>query len=137
MKAQVYYCTKTKHTKAIAEAVAKGAGTTAVNIKSGEKPENADILFVGGSLYAGKIDRELREFILSLKSGEVKRAVLFGSAASGDTPFPEMRSLFEGKGIEVGKETFFCPGSFLFLRRGRPNEEDLAAACAFGKKAVE
>ena len=137
MKTQVYYCTKTNHTRKIAEAIALGAGAEAVNIKSGKKPEKADILFIGGSLYAGVISPKLKEFISSIDGETVKEIVLFGSSASGETPFAQMKEACAEAGIPVSEETFFCPGSFVFVSRGRPNSDDLEAAQKFGAKMTE
>ena len=48
-----------------------------------------------------------------------------------------MKRALDGKGIPVDEKTLFIPGSFAFVNKGRPNEEDLAKAAAWAKDIIK
>ncbi len=131
---KVIYYSKGGNTEKLAKAVAKGAGVVAQSINETSKLENVDTLFVGGSIYAGKIDGILRDFLQGISKDQVKKVAVFSSSANKKTALMEIKSILEPKGIKVLNDEFFCKGSFLFLNNGRPNFEDLEEAELFGKK---
>ena len=131
---RVIYVSRSGNTKKLADAVAKGAGTPAVSVEQFNASETADILFVGASIYAGSIDGKLRQFLVGLKPPQVKCVVVFGTSAGKKTALPLIKSILKQNGIAVLDDEFHCKGSFLFVNRGRPNEEDLKQAEAFAKK---
>jgi flavodoxin len=131
----VVYISKGGNTKKLACAVAKGAGAVAqsVNeISAFDKP--VETLFVGASIYAGKIDGAMRNFLQTLSAEQVKRAAVFGSACGTKSALTEVKSILEPKGITILDDAFQCKGSFLFVNNGRPNDGDLKAAEAFAKR---
>jgi flavodoxin len=132
----VVYFSRGGNTKKLADAIAKGAGASAAPMKEFKTTEALDILFIGASIYAGIIDGDLRQFLSALKPSQLKRAVVFGTAAGKKTAVPEVKSILEANGVAVSDEEFHCRGSFLFVNRGRPNEEDLRQAEAFAKGVV-
>ncbi|MDL2300418.1 flavodoxin [Clostridiaceae bacterium OttesenSCG-928-D20] len=130
---KVVYASRGGNTKKLAEAVARGACVSANSVEQLEI-NDTDILFVGASIYAGKIDARLRSFLEIIKPEQVKTVVVFGTAAGNKTALPEIKALLEPKGIFVSSDVFHCNGSFLFANRGRPNAEDLKNAESFAKK---
>jgi len=132
----VVYFSRGGNTKKLAGAIAKGAGVPAVSAEQFHVTEAMGILFIGSSIYAGSIDGKLRQFLSRLKPSEVKRAVVFGTAAGDKTALPEIKSILVPQGIAVSDDAFHCRGSFLLANRGRPNEEDLKQAEAFAKRVV-
>ena len=131
---RVIYASKGGNTKKLAEAIARGAGVSAVPVAQITTLEPTDILFVGASIYAGSIDGVLRHFLEELTPEQVKTVAVFGSAARKNTVLPLIKAALAPSGIAVCEESFHCSGSFLFLNRGRPNEEDLQQAEAFAKR---
>jgi flavodoxin I len=131
---KLIYASRGGNTKKLALAVAKGASITAQTTDEAGEISGVDTLFVGASLYAGKIDGKLREFLRKIKSGEVKSVVVFGSAAGDKSAAGEIRELLSAQDIPVSDKIFQCRGSFLLANRGRPNEEDLAKAEKFAKE---
>ena len=131
---KVVYVSKGGNTKKLADAIAKGAGISAVSMEHFDPSETADILYVGASIYAGIIDGKLRQFLASLKPLQVKNVVVFGTSAGKKTALPEIKSILEPNGIAVSNDEFHCKGSFLLVNRGRPNEEDLKQAEVFAKR---
>ena len=93
-------------------------------------PQPADLLFIVGGIYGGKSLPELLAYVQSLNAGLVKRAALVTSCASNRLKQKQIRTILEEKGIEILDE-IICPGNFLFLRAGHPNESDMKRAADF------
>ena len=133
---RVIYASRGGNTKKLADAIARGAGVSAVPFAQLDLSGGIDTLFVGASIYAGAIDEKLRDFLTDLQPSAVKRVVVFGTSAAKKTPLPEIKSILAPKGIAVSDDEFHCKGSFLFVNLGRPNQKDLQQAEAFSKKIV-
>ena len=136
MKIAVRYYTKTGNTKRLAEAVAEAAGVEALPISTPVE-EPVDILFLGNSWYAFSIDPEVRDFIRSLDKDKVGKIVNFGSAAMLNSTWKKVKAEADKAGIAMDEREFNCKGEFKGIHKGRPNEEDLAAAAAFAKSIAE
>jgi len=134
---KVIYASRGGNTKKLAEAVAKGAGCEACSVDAATNMEGTNILFVGGSIYAGKIDGSLHQLLQGLSASQVSKVVVFSTAAGKKTALPEIKSILEPNGIAVSDEEFHCKGSFLLANMGHPNEDDLNRAEAFAKKICE
>ena len=135
MKVAVRYYTKTGHTKKLAEAVAGAVGAEALPIST-PVSEPVDILFLGNSYYAFSIDPEVRDFVRSLDKEKVGRIVNFGSAAMLNSTWKKVKAEADKVGIAMDQREFHCRGEFKAFHKGRPNEEDLAAAAEFAKSIV-
>ncbi len=136
MKIAVRYYTKTGNTKKLAEAVAAAVGTEALPI-SEPVAEAVDVLFLGNSWYAFSIDPEVRAFLRTLDKSRVGRIVNFGSAAMLNSTWKKVKAEADKAGIPMDEREFHCRGEFKGMHKGRPNEEDLAAAAAFAKTIAE
>jgi flavodoxin len=130
----VIYVSKGGNTGKLADAVAKGAGVKAQSITGAAGMAPVDILFVGASIYAGRITKGLRQFLEALKEKQAVKAAVFGTSASDRSALAEIKPILESKGIPVVPEAFHCKGSFLCVNRGRPNADDLARAEEFAKR---
>ena len=136
MKIAVRYYTKTGNTKRLAEAVAGAVGAEALPLSAAIE-EPVDILFLGNSYYAFSIDPEVRQYVQSLKSDQVGKIVNFGSAAMLNSTYKKVKAEADKVGIAMDEREFHCKGEFKGLHKGRPNEEDLAAAADFARKIAE
>lgn len=69
MNIAVRYYSRSGNTKAVAEAIAEAVGVPAVSVdQSGAAlKEPADVLFVGGALYAYGLDRHLKNYLQELR----------------------------------------------------------------------
>ena len=134
---KVIYASRSGNTKKLAEAIAKGAGCEAFSVDSAANMEDVDTLFVGGSIYAGKIDSRLRKFLEELSASQVQNVIVFGTAAGNKSALAEVKTILEPKGIKVSDKAFQCRGSFLLANKRRPNDEDLKHAEEFAKKISE
>ena len=128
----VRYFSRTGHTKLIAEAMAGELGCEAV--PTSERIRGyTDTLFLGGAIYAGKIDESIKGFISRLDRRNVGKIILFRDAAIGD-PCSKMRKLLTEKGFLAETETFTCKGSFKFIAKGHPDATDFENAKSFARK---
>jgi flavorubredoxin len=130
----VVYVSKGGNTRKLAEAIAKGAGVKARTAADAENSTQVDTLFIGASLYAGRISGSLRQFIRNLKAKQAAQVVVFGTSASGKSAVAEIKTLLASTNIPVSEESFCCKGSFLCINSGRPNAGDLAQAEDFARR---
>lgn len=126
----VRYYTKTGNTKRLAEAIAKELGVEAFPI-SEPINETVDFLFLGNSYYAFTIDPEVRAFVESLDKSKIGKIVNFGTAAMLKSTYKKVKKVADKVGIAMDEKEFHCKGEFKGIHKGRPNEEDLAAAIQF------
>ena len=136
MKYAVRYYTKTGNTKRLAEAVAEAIGVEALPI-SEPVDEKVDILMLGNSYYAFSIDPEVRDFVRSLDKEKVGAIANFGSAALLNSTYKKVKAEADKVGIPMVEKEFHCKGEFKGLHKGRPNDEDLAAAAEFARSLME
>ena len=129
----VRYYTKTGNTKRLAQAIAKELGVEALPI-SEPVGEAVDYLFLGNSYYAFNIDPEVKKFVASLDKNKVGKIVNFGSAALLNSTYKKVKEEADKVGIAMDEKEFHCKGEFKGIHKGRPNEEDVAAAVQFAKQ---
>lgn len=137
MSVQVVYFSKTKHSHRLAQAVAEALGVPAVDVRDWQSAPGTQALLLVSGVYAGRSAPEVLAFAGKLKPEDAGRVILLSSSASGQEQKDDLRHALARAGMRVDPRGFVCPGSFLFVRRGRPNQQDVDAAVAFARKAVE
>ncbi|MDR1588628.1 MAG: flavodoxin [Oscillospiraceae bacterium] len=135
MKVAVRYHSDSGNTKKVAEAIARAVGVTAETVSY--PVTDADILFIGSAIHAGKLPYEVTSFFDGVGPAKVKKVAVFGTSMSGRSPAPLISDIIRQRGIQMVGESYACPGKYLMFKRGRPNDADLAAAAEFAKKIVE
>ena len=112
MNIAVRYYSRSGNTKAVAEAMAKAAGVSAVSVDLAEAKiaEPVDVLFIGGALYAYGIDSHLKEYLKTLKAGDAKKAVVFSTSWVSKHAIDLVKKGLLEAGIPV-EEEFFCAKS--------------------------
>lgn len=135
MNIQVKYYSKGGNTKKLADCIAQTAGVEAQAITNGAN-EEADILFLGASVYWAGIDSKMKNYINQLDSSKVKEVVVFSTSALAERAFPDIKKRLEKKGIKVASENFYCRGEFATMHKGRPNNDDLSEAAQFTKEVI-
>ncbi len=135
MRIDVRYFSKNGNTKKLAEAIANAVGAEA---KSVDQPleKYADIVFLGSSVYGGKPDPAVVKFIAD-NARSIGKIVVFGSACTGKSTFPAIKSAAAGQAVKTAEMFFQCRGQFLFFNKNRPNDQDCADAAEFAKKQVK
>ncbi|MCR5652356.1 MAG: hypothetical protein K6F88_00990 [Ruminococcus sp.] len=109
MKVAVRYYSKSGNTKAIAEAIAEGAGVTAVSITDEPKlSERVDILFLGGAPYANIMAPELRAYAEKLSADLVCRVVLFTTSNWSRRTVNALKKSLRAKGVAVEDDYFYA-----------------------------
>lgn len=111
MNIAVRYCSKTiaGNTRRIAEAIAKGAGVSAVSINDEDKLiEHVDLLFLGGAPYANIMAPELRQYAMDLDPKLVSKVVLFTTSNWSRRTVNALKKILKGKGISVSDEYFYA-----------------------------
>ena len=136
LKTAVRYFSKSGNTKKVAVAIAEAAKCESKSI-----PEpvagNVDILFLGASVYWGGVASEVKDYIKTIEAAKVKKVVVFSTSALAQRAFPSIKKLLQKQGIEVDEDNFYCRGQFTAMHKGRPNDDDLAAAAKFAKSKLK
>jgi flavodoxin len=134
MSIAVTYFSRTGNTKKVAEAIAVAAGCVAQSIADYDVRTPVDLLFIGGSIYGGRLEPALSAFIGSLDPAKVARAVVFGTHAAVEASGVAnslVKETLKARGIAVEEACFSCKGKFLFVNRKYPTGEALDDARQF------
>ena len=134
MNIQIRYLSRTGNTKKIALAISEAAGVEAKTVK--DPVQAADILFLGGAIYASKADKRLMEFAGGLDD-RIKKVAIFSTSAGDASVYDEISQRLREKNISVCEDNFHCKGRFLFWLRGVPNRHDLDEAKKFAARIIE
>lgn len=135
MKVEVRYYSKTGNTEKLAKVIAEAVGVEAKDISV--PVDEADILFLGTSVYAYGIASDAKDFIKTLDPQRVGKIVSFSSAALVESAYPMMQKLASNAGLVLAEDEFHCRGQFMSVHKGKPDEADLIAAANFAKNIVE
>ena len=135
MRIDVRYYSKNGGTKKLAEAIAKAVGA---ECKTVDQPleKYADVVFLGASVYGGKPDPAVTKFIAD-NARNIGKIVVFGSACTGKSTFPAIKSAAAGQAVKTAEMFFQCKGQWLFFNKGRPNDQDCADAADFARKQIK
>ncbi len=125
----VRYCTRTGHSKQIAEAIAAALGTEALDVSEGLE-EPADQLFLCNGMYAFSLDAKLKDFLEKhgRAAGEIVNVC---STASGRSTRKALQKACDSLGLKLSPREFSCKGEYHFLAKGHPDDADLRAAANF------
>lgn len=109
MSAAVRYYSRSGNTKAVAEAIANAAGVTAISVDSPDAAvtEPADVLFIGGALYAYGLDSHMKAYLKTLKKGDAKKAVVFSTSMISKHAIALIKKGLSEAGIPVEEEAFY------------------------------
>ncbi len=136
MSTAVIYHSVTGNTKKVADAIAQALSCTAQPVKEYPLENSADVMFIGGAIYGGKLDPVMDSFLQALTPQMVKRVILFSTSIKESKAIGLMKELLRSKGVLVDEECYLCKGKFLFMNRKHPNKAELEEATAFAISAV-
>lgn len=113
MKTAVRYYSRSGHTKMLADAIANGAGCQAVSVDEPDAAitEPIDLLFIGGGLYAYRIDKHLKEYLNQLDASKIKGAAVFSTSGISKHSIEVIKKALKSKGIPVIKASMYAKGS--------------------------
>lgn len=136
MNIEIRYFTRGGNTQKVADVIAGVAGATAKDC-SAPLTEPVDLLFLGGSVYWGGLDKGLKQCIEQLDPAKIKCVAVFATSAIIKEPDKEIEKLLRNKGIAVSNHSFHCRGAFAAMHKGHPDSDDLQRAAAFAQTALE
>jgi len=138
MKADVVFYSATDNTRKIAEAIADETGCKARQAQQDPKPVDADIVFVGGAVYATSdhdIHPSIKLFADRLKAAGFRgKVALFATGFQKSDAIGLLKKTFLKRGLTLAQESFFSKGSFLLFMKGHPDKEDIGQAKAFASR---
>lgn len=126
----VRYYSRSGNTRLVADAIADAIHVKAVSVDQSDAPlsEKADVLFIGGALYAYGLDKHLKTCLASLDPAKVGKAVIFSTSWISRHSIDLIRNALASKGIAVAPETFYV--------KNKANKEQLQKAREFALKEV-
>ncbi len=134
MNIAIRYYSRGGNTKKVADAIGEALDIKALDITH---PVKADILFLGASMYAFTVDKNIKKFVEGLKAEDVKEIVVFSTSASDTSTHKKIAKCLKDKNIKINEKHLSIPGQFLKMNKGRPNEEDLIKAQEFAKSIIQ
>ena len=126
----VRYYSRSGNTRHVEDAIADAIHVKAVSVDQSDAPlsEKADVLFIGGALYAYGLDKHLKTYLASLDPAKVGKAVIFSTSWISRHSIDLIRNALASKGIAVAPETFYV--------KNKANKEQLQKAREFALKEV-
>ena len=136
MKIAIRYYTKSKkgNTEKIAKFIEEKINVPALDVAHPLEEEVEQLLLVN-AMYAADIDKEIKQFLRNNKV-KIKTLININSAASGASTLKAVKKVCDKEGINVSEKEFHTVASWIFINKGRPNEEDFARLEAFLKEVV-
>lgn len=136
MKIAIRYYTKSKkgNTEKIARFIEDKINVPALDVTHPLEEEVEQLLLVN-AMYAADIDKEIKQFLRNNKD-KIKTLININSAASGASTLKAVKKVCDKEGINVSIKEFHTVASWIFINKGRPNEEDFARLEAFLKEVV-
>ena len=136
MKIAIRYYTKSKkgNTEKIAKFIEDKINVPALDVTHPLEEEVESLLLVN-AMYAADIDKEIKQFLRNNKD-KIKTLININSAASGASTLKAVKKVCDKEGINVSKKEFHTVACWIFINKGRPNEEDFARLEAFLKEVV-
>ncbi len=109
MSIAVRYYSRSGNTRKVAEYIAEAAGVQAISTDSADAAlkDKADVLFIGGALYAYGIDENLKKYLDTLSGDKVGKAVVFSTSWLSKHALDLIKKALTEKGIAVENETLY------------------------------
>ena len=136
MKLAIRYFTKSKkgNTEKIANFVSSKVGVEALDVSHPLEEEVEQLLLVN-AMYAFDVDKEIKNFLKNNKD-KIKCLININSAASGASTLKSVKKVCDAENIPVSDKEYHTVASWIFINKGRPNEEDFARLETFLKEVV-
>ncbi len=124
MKTAIRYYTKSKkgNTKKIADFVSNEISVSAFDV-SIDLEEEVEKLLLINAMYAADIDNEIKLF-LERNAGKIKEVININSAATGKSTYKQVKKVCDKLNIKLSDKEFHTVASWIFINKGRPNEDD-------------
>lgn len=130
MKVAIRYFSRGGNVRAMAEALARGAGVEALSIDEpgAEITEPVDLLFIGGALYAFQLDKAFKAYLECLPEDLIGEAICFGSSLLTRRPIYLIQDALKRKSIKINKQAVYS--------RNHPNDNLIGVLEYFAQNEV-
>lgn len=124
MKLAIRYFTKSKkgNTEKIAKFISEKINVPAFDLTN-PLEEDVEQLLLVNAMYATNIDKEVKLF-LKENSSKIKCLININSSASGSSTYKIVKKVADEYGIPMSYKEFHTVASWIFINKGRPNEDD-------------
>jgi flavodoxin len=131
MKLAIRYFTKSKkgNTEKIAKFVSEKLSLPALDVTH-PLDEEVDTLLLINAMYAADVDKAIKDFLVANKD-KIKSLININSSASGSSTLKAIKKVCDKENIPVSDKEFHTVASWLFINKGRPNEEDFRRLAEF------
>ena len=85
--------------------------------------EEAEQLILVNAMYAANVDEAIKEFLRGNKD-KIKCVININSSASGSSTYKAVKKVCDECQIPLSEKEFHTAASWIFINKGRPNEED-------------
>ena len=124
MNLAIRYFTKSKkgNTEKIAKHIEAKINIEALDITR-PLEEEVDTLLLVNAMYAANIDKEIKVFLEKNKD-KIKNLININSSASGSSTYKNVKKVCDANNIPISDKEFHTVASWIFINKGRPNEDD-------------
>jgi flavodoxin len=129
---EVVYFSRGGNTKKVAEAIAEELGTAARDIRAMDRVEEYSTVIIGTGCYGAVVAKDIMDFIERNRLQGRKIALFTTSLLGLGQEVSLMEKQIRVKGVEI-IEHFNCAGSFLGMKKGHPDADDLEKARQFAR----
>ncbi len=123
MKYAIRYYSKSGNTKRLADALSDYLNVPALDI-SHDLTEDVDVLFFGSGVYGSSLDPGVISFISNI-GVRVGDFVNFSTSGIMESNYLLISDVLENTCISLSDCEFHCPGSFVGMNAGRPDDGDI------------
>ncbi len=131
MEIAIRYFTKSKkgNTEKIAKFIENKINVPALDVKNNLE-EDVNKLILVNAMYAADIDNEIKTFLVNNKD-KIKCLINVNSSATGKSTLKAVKKVCDLNKINVSEKEFHTKASWIFINKGRPNEDDFNKLAKF------
>ena len=124
MSIAIRYFTKSKkgNTEKIAKFISEKLNLEAKTIEDNLN-ESVDTLLLVNAMYAADIDKRVKAFLENNKDN-IKCLINVCSSASGASTYKAVKKVCDKNNIKISDQEFHTVASWIFINKGRPNQDD-------------
>ncbi len=137
MKIAIRYFTKSKkgNTEKIAKHIEERINIKALDITN-PLEEEVDTLLLVNAMYAANIDKRIKDFLKD-NASKIKTLININSSASGSSTYKSVKKACDKYNINISSKEYHTVASWIFLNKGRPNEEDFKRLDNFLEEVIK
>lgn len=134
MKYAIRYYSKTGNTEKLANAISEITKTPAYDLTK-QLEEDTDILFFGSGVYGCALDPKVINYLsdITVKIGTI---INFSTSGMMESNYHLIRDVISNTDLNLSEKEFHCPGTFVDVNQGRPNNQDIENLKEFVKTVL-